>query len=418
MASNKNVDQAKLDLVADNIEDIITAAVMTPRVNPLFGSDPKHPSTQWGLPLNIVGNFATAKTSIIEQIAYFLQLPAGWCSVATKEPVHFYGVPGPGVDGRPSIQPMLVSLVELCSIGSGLFLFDEVSSSAENIQAAAMAVINEHRIGEMTIPSKVRMLCAMNPSEMAANGSAITGGLANRLCWIPYEGKSDDDWDAWCEGKPVVAKVRPAKELEAAIYGNWHIHFSHVNATRKAFKLSLNSGDRRSKMFNDQPEADDPDISGAWPTSRTWWMGICAISAARCLGMPKIVERALFDGCVGEGISTMFFEYMEKADLPQAGDILSKKWQLTNRLDINNAALSNVMSYIKMGHAKNFVQPNDVKAIWEVLADFYIMYPDLVQTPIAELVGLGLAHKYDKHPAAKQAARDLIKLVDEELLKG
>lgn len=361
------------------LEQLIVTCLMTPR------EDPKNPACIWGLPLNIVGLSGGGKSQRVAAACAAIGLPLQIVFPASKQPEDFGGAPFPTPDGIV-MECILPQANILINKGHGVLFFDELSTARPAVQASALGVFNDRRVGDHLLPPKVRTLAAMNPPEYAAGGFILEGPLANRMMHKRYDMPTVTEWIDWLTGQSKT-HIDEVHEAENKILASWGTHWPKMEGTLAGFMKANPS------RLHQQPKPDNAASGGPWPSPRMWnWVGR-GIAASRCLGMPKELENEIVEGCVGEGVLPEWIEWVAKADLPDPLDMVTKGWiPDTDRLDITCAALISLISWVT---GLPTSQPNRLTYAansWRLLHDVMEAgIPDLAVQPASALVSSDLA---------------------------
>lgn len=376
------------------LEDVIITCLMTPR------HDPFKPECIWGLPLNIIGLSGCGKSERVVHACRSINLTHQVVFPASKQPEDFGGAPFATEDGIV-IECILPQANVLINKGAGVLFIDELSTARPAVQASALGLVNDRRVGDHILPPKVRVLCAMNPAEYAAGGFILEAPLANRMMHISYDPPTAEEWVDWLtDANPRTFQT--ATDAEARVQQGWHTHWSQLRGLLAGFVQA-----NRTKLHM-QPKPDDPNAGGPWPSHRMWHWAGRAIAAARCLNMPKDVENTVIQGCVGEGILQEWAEWIAKADLPSPEDMLTKAWMPDrNRLDVTLAAITSMTAWVTEIRDKA-IQAQFTTLAWQLVQRVIDnSIPDIAVWPAKTFVARGLANT---HPdaAVREASKQVI----------
>ena len=239
----------------------------------------------------------------------------------------------------------------LCAAGEGILLLDEIGSCEPALAAAALGIVNDRRVGELTLPDDVVIILAGNPVTSGANAFEIPAPLANRLFHIDFTSLSAE---AWAVGliagfDTVTPKLElcPPVDSDAVMAANMKV---------AGFVQS------RPDLLHDLPETADK-MAQAWPSHRSW-----ANTAAMLAHVdPRDSETLMgvVSGMVGEGAALEFLTWVAFGDLPRPADVLADPTKLdwSERPDRVFAVLTGVAGYVAAdGSAKAWGQA------WKVLA--------------------------------------------------
>jgi hypothetical protein len=244
------------------------------------------------------------------------------------------------INNQPETVCILPQGRRLSEWGFGTLFIDELSTARESVQEAFLGLVNDRRIGDVILPRRVRILCAMNPPEYTASGYSIGPALANRMAQRSYEVPNSGEWVDWLTGVPQEPLTCVA-DAEQKVIDNWDAHVSNVKGLIGGFMKS------KPANLHAQPLPDDPKSSDPWPSHRMWAWAAQAITTVRCLGMPKELENEMVKTTVGEGVMKEWSTWVKAADLPTAEEALNLGWQPdTKRLDITLSVLLSVRMFV------------------------------------------------------------------------
>jgi len=333
----------------DKFEQYLIVMMSTP-----IGFDPRKATVLWGVPTNVIGPPGVAKTKRISAIAGVMgiQYFGVWC--ATKEPQHFAGVYVPTPDGV-SIECGMPQVKACMELEDSVLNLDEISSATRATQSACMSFVDERQVGEYQLPPGTRIVLAMNPADIAANGRDLEVPLANRMAHYSYTPPTPDAWHEWMKGRYKMEDVQQMAGSKKVVIQRWFEHYDNVADSTWEFikagggtwtdKSDGDKGVKRNK-FIDVPEEDDPRAGGPWPSLRTWSMAIWAETTRRCLEVEDRIAPLIVGSLVGEGLATEWTAYMAKKDLPSPQDALTGKWKMSRRLDIVRTVLDSTGNWV------------------------------------------------------------------------
>lgn len=374
-------------------EKTLAACLLTPL------ADPSDPLTQWGITANFIGDSGAGKSAGVNTIAKHVGLPCFPIYSATKTPEHIGGFPANTAEGF-MLRCALPQVLYAMDAQRAVIFLDEISTAPEAVQAALLSFVNERTVGEYTLPVGVRIVMAMNPPDVAANGHDLTIPMANRIAHFPFTPWTIDQFEDFKLGR-YTPSVFNLQHGEALIRKNWNDHYAHVVTTTFDF-LRADNGEvivgkdesgapiKRSKL-DDQPEPSDPRASGPWPSRRVWDWAMNGVTAVRCLGFEPSLETDLVAALVGKGIASEWATFIRKQDLPQPFDVLSKGLPVPKRMDVARATMNACAAYVV------HIQDEDQKAAmavacWKMLGDAITNsgYSDLTVKPAQQLIHAGL----------------------------
>ena len=278
-----------------------------------------------GVPLLFWGSPGIGKSAIISSLAKQMGVHCEVVILSIRDPADVGGLPVRTENGIELFAPAWAN--NLIKHGGGILFFDELNCAAPAVQAAALRIVCEKVVGEVTLPKNTLIIASCNPPEEGANTGDLEPPLSNRFCHFDLRPDIEMFNDFILFGKQKDVDCIPVdKKL-------WDENYSYITALISKY-LQAN---RNSIQGNVE------DRSFASP--RTWEM------ACRLWATCKTKRLSAFDyikGCVGEGITKEVYEYVAKADLPTPTDVLYHN-AMPDRIDktyiATMATLSFVMKY-------------------------------------------------------------------------
>ena len=254
----------------------------------------------------VIGPPGGGKTSYINSIAVALDVHCETIIASIREPSDFGGLPivenGNGV--RFEAPQWARNLKEK----GGICFIDEISTAPPAVQAALLRVLLEAVVGDLELDrDRVSFLAAANPPEQAAGGWDFSPPLANRLCHLQWELKTEEWTDGMLNGWPVPSIPKLPKTWEKGIPQARALVASFIKA--------------RPNMLLAVPDNED-ETGKAWPSPRTWDMAARASAAADSIGSAE-AKNALTIGCVGEGTGLEYLSWVRDMDLPDPEVLLA-----------------------------------------------------------------------------------------------
>jgi len=383
----------------DLFEKVITVSMSTPLgIGP---TAPFNPVAPWGINVNAIGGSGVGKSGRIRAIGKSLGMNVYPIFSATKTPEHIGGFPVMTPAGF-SLECALPQVRAAMDDGNAIIFLDEISSAPPAVQAALLSFVNERTIGEYVLPPKVRILLAMNPADIAANGRDLEVPMANRVLHFNYTPPPKKQWVDLMAGiySPETGTIKDNDEL---VRKHWREHFGTVleivdtflDASGGSIKERDEDGKEvtRSKFY-DQPNADDPRASKAWPSHRTWHWALNSIVAARCLGMDISVQQAMVEGLIGAGIASEWAAYVKKANLPHPHDVLTNGWTVPKQLDVVRIVAMSCATYTAQEEDPALKAQYAAKCLRLFQSICDAQYNDLIPRPFTVLLhnGIDLFH--------------------------
>lgn len=284
------------------------------------------PVLLWGAP-------GTGKTSVIRTIGWQLTLPVEVVIASIREPSDFSGLPVV-TDQGVALEPPIWAK-RLAEAGKGLLFLDEISTAPPAVQAALLRVVLDRTIGDLQLPDGVAVVAAANPPDQAAGGWEISMPLANRFVHLRWS----VDPQEWANGfLSGWQSFSPPKLPE-----NWEEQFlPQLKGELAAFIHS------RPQLLLQPPAQEEMDEALAWPSPRSWEMGIRLVAAAQAARLDFEIQAELLSGAVGQGAAIEFMSWRQNLDLPDPEKLLSNpsSFHLPERGDQAFAILSSVVSAV------------------------------------------------------------------------
>ncbi|AUS77328.1 AAA family ATPase [Actinoalloteichus sp. AHMU CJ021] len=283
------------------------------------------------LPVLLWGDPGTGKTSTVLALGERLGLPVEAVVGSIREPSDFAGLPVVRADGTWFAPPRWAE--RLATAGTGLLFLDELTTAPPAVQAAMLRVVLERTVGDLTLPTTVRIVAAANPPGLAADGWELTAPLANRLVHLTWEVSAADIAEGFTrgfaadDGSPPPTAPTPAQ----------------VAAAKARIGEFLRV---RPELLLDVP--DSPERAGrGWPSPRSWAMAATALAAGEANASDEPVIAALLVGAVGEGAGYEALTWLRTLDLPAPETLLANPdAPLPERADRRHALLSALVAHV------------------------------------------------------------------------
>lgn len=368
---------ATLPSVHFNLDKLAKVGLMTPGFN-----------GRRGIPFMLSGGSGTAKTSWVNQVVNDYDGLAETIIVALRELPDFLGMPSIK-DGRTRYAH-LEWAERVSTAPFSVVFFDELDKGDEDLQAAVLRVILEGVIGEKRTPVTVRFWAAQNPHGSAAGGRRINAALANRLCWLNWEGPDINQVAKHWMGLPTVlgmepddaANKKPAKHHwkaeEEALAEVWPAYQAEAVGNITGFLHA------RPTLLHKEPVKGDTKAHGPWPSRRSWEGAWRVLAGARAFDMNQEEQMGLVGGFVGQAAELEFSSWIREANLPKAIDVLDGKiqWQPDRkRLDIAAAVLNGCAATVAQQGCDR--RQERAEMLFSILASNLKTVPDLI-VPIAD----------------------------------
>lgn len=331
-------------------------------------------SVQAGLPTLLWGEPGTGKSAFIQSLSQRL----GWRLVtiiaSLHEPSDFIGLPH-FEQGVTKFAPpqFLVDLQK--TQGEAVLFLDEINTAPPAVQAALMRLVLERKVGELQLPSSVRIVAAANPTFANAAAWDLLLPLSNRFVHIRWEGLPPDVW------LDCVLSDRFDSFQIPLLPEDWQKWRPYASSIITEFLR------RNPSLIQCIPSKPSPD-SYAYPTRRSWYdFALPSITAWKASGEGEDVLYVLVSGCVGEKVATELLNFMRSFDIPTVDSVLRGEVDFSKlRRDVCSVVFSTLLVYVR-DHSEEFSRVVEVfgKAAQEGKLD--VAYPFFEQ----------LAHFYKEY---------------------
>lgn len=250
----------------------------------------------------------------------------------------------------------------------GLVFVDEITTAPPAMQPPLLGLIQERRVGNHYLGSRVRVLGAGNPPAQAAAGYDLAPPVANRMGHFDWTAPSQAEWSDYMLAKSGGKKIDAPKALAELEATEKRIADAWAGPYAKAQGLITSFLARRPALLHAMPNAGDPAGSRAWPSHRTWDLTTNVVTTAEILGCSEVEIDALVAGFVGQSAATEFVAFKATADLPDPEALLDGKvrWEHDpDRLDRSMAVLSACAALVAPEQAKD--RAKRAEALWTLL---------------------------------------------------
>lgn len=279
---------------------------------------------QVGDPVLLWGEPGTGKSAVIQSVCKVLKRPVEVVIGSIRDATDIGGIPFRTATGVRLAPPEWA--VRSAADGEAVVLFDELTTSAAEVQAAMLSVILERRVGDLTLPSTVSFVAAANPAG-SGGFRPLSVPLANRFCHLDWVTDVRGWASALRSGWPLpTIPMVPVERRQA----------NEVWRDRIAAFIC-----RRPELLQSGP---DEERSRAWASQRSWTMAARLASAADAAGASRDVLFLLISGCVGEGRAVEFLAFVADSDLVDPESALDDPWNVAipERADRCHALLHSV----------------------------------------------------------------------------
>jgi hypothetical protein len=380
------------------VETLVRVAILTP-----MDDDPTDPDCRWGAPLMLWGPPGAGKSERITEAGNDAGLRVEPLFLSTAQPEDIGGIPmsdGEGDVTTVFANPLVKTIIKA---KRGVIFVDELTCARPAVQGAGLSVVRDRIIANRRLPGGVRIIAAANPPEEAAGGWTLAPPMANRLMHFNVAKPNNDEWAAWCM-RGAHRRVISDRNEEDTIKLRWPDVFPKYCALFAGFIKSTTP----EKLLS-VPKEGHPDRGRAWPSGRTW--ALARNVAATCAALGPDIEKLRLEfisGCVGDGPAAEWAEWVEKANMPSAEDVLNGRWAPDKRrLDICFAAYNQAIAWTLARPDKEERTKMAIKS-FNVLTEAWKKHSllDVACAATTPLLKAGFTTKHS--PAMDAASRELL----------
>jgi hypothetical protein len=332
--------------------DILRATIFTPGVK-----------GRWGLPLALVGDPGIGKTYNIRDLAASFSLDYEELSPGARGEGAFGVIPFPKDNTITYLPPDWALRV---NDKAAIVFVDELTTAPPAVQPALLGLIQFGIIGSFTLGSRVRILGAYNPPEIAAAGYELPATVANRMGHIGWNRPSVGDWVDYLSNSntPQTAEPVSAESEEKRVLSVWGNCYSRAVGEYAGFIY------RMPEFLHKMPKREDPQISRAWPSPRSNELAIRALAGSYVHNLAESDRDEFMAAFVGDAAIIEFAAWKKNADLPLPLDLLTGKVTFVHnskRLDRTVASLS--ACTVLLSDTKLDGRNDKCEVLWDILKE-------------------------------------------------
>lgn len=249
------------------------------------------------------GDPGTGKTAFVHALGEIMDYDVYVINGASREPTDFLGNPATGhsESGIPVTEiykpAWFVRIIE--SDRPSIVFLDELTTANASVQAAMLTPIQDRAIDNIKFRDDTIIISAANDDDVAADGTMLSGPMANRICHFDWNPPVEDFINGiitnWGKGAPAE-EVDTRSQVATFL----HLH---------------------QELIHDMPD-NDIDRAKAWPSRRTWDKATQAMVYASS----PIAKQKIMRGFVGEAATVQYFHWLENSyDIPDPNEVLLEK---------------------------------------------------------------------------------------------
>jgi len=302
-----------------------------------------------GTPVALRGRPGIGKTSIVASVTASLGFDLEIVIGSLREPSDFNGLPVVSADGEVRLAPPAWAVRAAASPRGCVVLLDELTTASPSVQAAMLRVVRERVVGDLVLPSTVRIVAAYNDAR-DCGGYELEMPMRSRLVHLDVSAGVD--------------------QFVNGILGDWRSPPPPVRNRRdgdveKWRRLVAGFVKCRPSLLEQSPVAGS---SGGYPCPRSWSMLAEICSVADAMGADHDVVAMLAVGAVGHGPAVEFLSWSDSLDLPDPKDILANPENVRPFLSSARPDRTMVVVYSVVDTACSLQQTSIWTSCWKVLA--------------------------------------------------
>ncbi len=244
------------------------------------------------VPVYVWSDPGQGKTQIINRVANQLEVNCITKSLNKMEPTDLNGVPYLDKDDTLNYsEPEWIK--SLKAKPNSVLFFDELNTAAPDLQGAALTVIQDCEVGDLTIPKTTFRIAAGNPGTVVGT-QAVSAALMNRFIHINYQ----CDPIEWSQG--IILGFEDETECI--------VNDEEMTAKKRLFYRTAVSDFIKSNP-NYLNTYDDMSEDPAFASPRSWENLIECLSVLDENNASYI--RTLMNGCIGQSTAAIFSLFLK-----------------------------------------------------------------------------------------------------------
>lgn len=311
------------------------------------------PKGYMGIPVLVWGKPGVGKSSFLEGMAddnfSVLTLIA-----SIHDPTDFSGLP---IHHEGKVRFAIPEWVDqFGEEKDGLLFLDELTTAPPAVQAALLRVVLERKVGFHPLPKTVRIVAAANPPDMMTGGWELTPPLRNRFVHIQWSLSTQTYISGLENGFPKAERYHIPVDQHAELLPAWKLK---IGAFLK----------RQPNLLETSPEND----MYAFASPRSWEFAAALLASCEILGQaptqgqsPSRACMTLLKGCIGEGASLPFLDFLKNLKLPNPDEVLDGKVKVDIK-EFNDSEL-----YVFFGSVTNAIMQRSEQP--DFLSDIYTYF--------------------------------------------
>ncbi len=308
-----------------------------------------------GVPFCVWGPPAAAKSAKLKAIGRVLGKKVKVFLGSSAEPTDL-AIPVPDLE-RGTVRRLVQSWAKDLKEEGGILFLDEASSSPPAMQAALMSVTHDRMMGDEDI-SNVAVVMAANPVDIAAGGNEIALPMLNRMLHMFVQTPPAKEVGQYLSGEFAGNDTDSQLKVPVLDPDRYKRELFRVGVIQQAF-LS-----RKSGVFEVDLKGIVPSIEPAFPSPRSWELGMRAFAAGVAVDDVELATEML--ACaVGDGVAGEFSAFRTAVDLPDTEALLDGRIKWTPdpaRADRTMTVLLGVAA-----EAIRRMKETDIERAWDLL---------------------------------------------------